>query len=252
MFPDGKWQSMEEQGRRLRTGTGIQILVATPGRLIDALERRYIVFNQCNYVVLDEADRMIDMGFEPQVKQILDSMHGPWKSTDEDEAAKQEAESKAAKGGVGIMYRTVIMFSATMPREVEDLANKYMRSPCVIKIGDSDSGKNKRIIQHVEVMTEGQKKGRLEKLLRQCQPPVIVFINAKKGVDVVAREIGKMGFRACILHGGKKQSEREDAIEAFKKGEYNIMCATDVAGRGLDIDGVQHVINYDMATSIDK
>ena len=127
-----------------------------------------------------------------------------------------------------------------------------MRSPCIIKIGDHETGKNKRIIQHIEVMSEGQKKGRLEKLLRQCQPPIIVFINAKKAVDVVAREIGKMGHSACILHGGKKQAEREEAIEAFKKGEYNIMCATDVAGRGLDIDNVQHVINYDMATSIDK
>ena len=237
---------IHEQAFKLREG--VDVVIATPGRLVDCLDHHYVVLNQCNYVVLDEADKMIDMGFEPQVVKVLDAMSGTWKSTDEAEALKQEELMRTGKAE----FRTTIMFSATMPAAVERLAKTYLRFPAIVSIGDRDSGKNKRIKQELHMMPEAKKKGELLKLLAVCEKPCIVFGGARKSCDVLARHVSSAGFPNVVLHGGKAQDQREQALETFKQGGVEILIATDVAGRGLDIPGVMHIINYDMPSDIDR
>ena len=242
--------SLEEQASVIRRG--VEVVVATPGRLIDLLEHQYLVFNQCNYVVLDEADRMIDMGFGPQVESVLKNMDeggNLLKATDEAEVVRQE---KLAEEGKAV-FRTTIMFSATMPPEVEDLAKKFMRFPAIVRIGDADTGKNRNITQHVYMVgSESAKRAKLEQLLAKSRPPIIVFANAKSNCDLIARQLTQGGHNVCVLHSGKSQAQREANLAGFKDGSYDILVATDVAGRGLDVDNVTHVINYDMATNIER
>lgn len=232
-------QSIEEQGFKIRQGC--EVVIATPGRLIDCLERRYAVLNQCNYVVLDEADRMIDMGFEPQVMGVLDAMPSSnLKPENEDE----ELDAKK-------IYRTTYMFSATMPPAVERLARKYLRNPVVVTIGTAGKATD-LITQHVMMVKESEKLPRLQRLLDELgDKTAIVFINTKKAVDTLAKNLDKNGYRVTTLHGGKSQEQREISLEGFRTKRYNVMVATDVAGRGIDIPDVAHVINYDMPGNIE-
>ncbi|AES74381.1 putative RNA helicase [Medicago truncatula] len=230
-------QSIEEQGFKIRQGC--EIVIATPGRLIDCLERRYAVLNQCNYVVLDEADRMIDMGFEPQVMGVLDAMPSSnLKPENEDE----ELDEKR-------IYRTTYMFSATMPPGVERLARKYLRNPVVVTIGTAGKATD-LISQHVIMMKESEKNYNLHRLLDQLNDKTaIVFVNTKKSADFLAKNLE--GYRVTTLHGGKSQDQREISLEGFRTKRYNVLVATDVAGRGIDIPDVAHVINYDMPGNIE-
>ncbi|KAK7252231.1 hypothetical protein RIF29_36042 [Crotalaria pallida] len=232
-------QSIEEQGFKIRQGC--EIVIATPGRLIDCLERRYCVLNQCNYVVLDEADRMIDMGFEPQVMGVLDAMPSSnLKPENEDE----ELDEKK-------IYRTTYMFSATMPPAVERLARKYLRNPVVVTIGTAGKATD-LISQHVIMMKESEKIHKLHRLLDELNDKTaIVFVNTKKNADMVAKNLDKDGYRVTTLHGGKSQEQREISLEGFRTKRYNVLVATDVAGRGIDIPDVAHVINYDMPGNIE-
>lgn len=236
-------QSIEDQAFKLREG--IDIIIGTPGRLMDCLENRYLVLNQCNYVVLDEADRMIDMGFEPQVISVLDSMGGLLKSQDEDEIERQVQERHR--------YRVTAMFSATMPVQVERLARTYLRQPVIVKIGDEESGKNKRIEQRVMFIHPAKKSSKLIEILREAKSDkVIVFVNLKKNCDGIARNIRSNGFRPTVLHGGKSQDQRQESLNGFREGKFNCLVATDVAGRGLDIPDVTHVVNYDVPVKIEN
>ncbi|WCJ44197.1 Pre-mRNA-splicing ATP-dependent RNA helicase prp28 [Euphorbia peplus] len=213
-------QSIEEQGFRIRQGC--EVVIATPGRLLDCLERRYAVLNQCNYVVLDEADRMIDMGFEPQVMGVLDAMPSSnLKPENEDE----ELDEKK-------IYRTTYMFSATMPPAVERLARKYLRNPVVVTIGTA--GKTTDLIsQHVMMVKESEKFYKLQRLIDELgDKTAIVFVNTKKNADMVAKNLDKAGYRVTTLHGGKSQEQREISLEGFRTKRYNVLVATDVAGRG--------------------
>lgn len=261
-------QSIEEQGFQLRNG--IEIVIGTPGRIIDCIESNFLVLNQCNYVILDEADRMIDMGFEPQVIAVLDNMGGLLKSEDEEQAELQlkqqsqqmdrnSGESNSNVGQVA-MFRVTAMFSATMPQEVEMIAKKYLRHPVIVRIGDEDSGKNKRIEQRVLMLAEGQKKGRLLEELRNAaistssasdnENKVIVFVNEKKQGDNLGKYLDNLSYKVGILHGGKSQDQREDTLDMFRHNKIQILVATDVAGRGLDIPDVNLVVNYDCPTKI--
>jgi len=190
-------QPIEDQGLALRKG--VEILVGTPGRLEDLIESRYLVLNQCNYIVLDEADRMVDMGFEPQVTAVLEAMGGLLKSEDEEEADRQVEQ---AKTGVAL-YRVTAMFSATMPPAVERIARSFLRHPATVKIGDDRSGKNKRITQHVVYCNEQQKKSQLVDILRRAKSDdkFIVFVNAKKNCDIMARHLEQAHISCGILHG---------------------------------------------------
>mmetsp|Transcript_30505 Transcript_30505/g.38234 ORF Transcript_30505/g.38234 Transcript_30505/m.38234 type:complete len:226 (+) Transcript_30505:1331-2008(+) len=146
------------------------------------------------------------------------------------------------------------MFSATFPPEVQKIAQKYLRHPTIVQIGDEDSGKNKRITQEVKFTSEGQKKSLLLDILRRQteEDKFIVFVNAKKGADVLARTLENNGFRCGILHGGKTQDQREASLEDFRSGYYKVLVATDVAARGLDIPDVSQIVNYDMPNKIEN
>lgn len=139
-----------------------------------------------------------------------------------------------------------------MPPAVERIAKKYLRNPAYVYIGDQSSTKE-NITQHVYLLKENKKKDKLMELLTNGPPPpIIVFCNGKKGCDVLARSLDKQGFPSATIHSGKDQATRELAIEGFKSGEYEILVATDIAGRGIDIQGVEHVINYDMPKDIES
>ncbi|KAI8139339.1 P-loop containing nucleoside triphosphate hydrolase protein [Fennellomyces sp. T-0311] len=232
--------AIEEQSFNLRNGA--EIIIATPGRLKDCLDRRILVLNQCTYVVMDEADRMIDMGFEADVNFILDALPVSNLKPEDEEASD-----------VTRKYRQTTMFSATMPPAVERLAKKYLRRPAVVTIGTAGQAVE-TVEQRVEMINdENKKKNRLLELLESgtYEPPIIIFVNQKKGVDVLAKALNKLGYHAVTLHGGKSQEQRESALSQLKNGSAEVLVATDVAGRGIDVKNVSLVINYDMAKNIE-
>ncbi|SBT36244.1 ATP-dependent RNA helicase DDX23, putative (DDX23) [Plasmodium ovale wallikeri] len=239
-------RNAESQAFELRRG--VEIVIGTPGRLQDCLEKAYTVLNQCNYVVIDEADRMMDMGFEDTVHFILDQIPTTnLKSEDDALALQEEMMTKAGHR----LYRLTQMFSATMPPSVERLSRKYLRAPAYISIGDPGAGK-RSIEQKLEFITEGKKKQKLQEILEVYEPPIIVFVNQKKVADIIAKSISKMKFKAVALHGGKAQEIREQTLNSFKNGDFDILVATDVAGRGIDVHGVKLVINFDLPKDIES
>lgn len=242
--------AIEEQAFNLRNGA--EIIIATPGRLRDCLDRRILVLNQCTYVVMDEADRMIDMGFEADVNFILDALPVSNVKPDSVEAENGDAMNTAMDER-GHKYRQTTMFSATMPTAVERLAKKYLRRPAVVTIGTAGQAVE-TVEQKVEMISgEEKKKIRLMELLNSGQyaPPIIVFVNQKKNVDLLARTVNKSGYHAVTLHGSKSQEQRELALAQLKEGNADILVATDVAGRGIDVKNVSLVVNFDMAKNIE-
>lgn len=180
-------KSVEDQAFAIMTG--VEVIIGTPGRIEDAIKSRYTVLNQCSYVVIDEADKMVEMDLEETLSNILDTIpKSNMKSTDESLAEIQE---KKAKSGQAI-YRITHMFSATMPSQVERIARKYLRNPSYISIGDPGAGK-KDIEQRVELIGEGEKKRRLKAILDKSEPPIIIFLNEKKAVEYLAGTLEKWG-----------------------------------------------------------
>jgi ATP-dependent RNA helicase DDX23/PRP28 len=239
--------SREEQGFKLRLGC--EVVIATPGRLIDVLENRYLVLSRCTYIVMDEADRMIDMGFEPDVQKILDHMPVTNQKPDTDIAEDLTALTENFR--TKDKYRQTVMFTATMPPAVERLARTYLRRPAIVHIG-SIGKPTERVEQVVYMCKENDKRNKLIEILNSgIDPPIIIFVNQKKGADVLAKGLEKMGYNATTLHGGKGQEQRELALSGLKEGGKDILVATDVAGRGIDVKDVSMVINYDMAKSIE-
>ncbi|KAH7648890.1 hypothetical protein FG379_001259 [Cryptosporidium bovis] len=220
-------RNIEQQAFTLRKG--IEIIIATPGRMKDCLEKAFTVLSQCFYIVLDEADRMIDLGFQETLNYILDQIP-PIKDK-----------------------RVTHMFSATMQKELEIIAKRYLNSPISVTIGDVGVGK-KSIQQILNFITENKKKSTLINTLNNKElavPPIMIFLNQKKMVDIICREITSHGFKAISLHGGKIQETRENNLNQFKNGVYDILVSTDVAGRGIDISNVNLVINYDLPKTIE-
>eukprot|EP00934_Nitzschia_sp_Nitz4_P006077 Nitzschia sp. Nitz4//scaffold557_size3174//184//2325//NITZ4_009278-RA/size3174-processed-gene-0.2-mRNA-1//1//CDS//3329554449//6067//frame0 len=248
-------QSIQHQAQELRQG--VHVVVGTPGRINDCIDMAYMVLNQCCYVVLDEADRMIDMGFAPQLESILDAMGGTLKSENEVEAYDQEEQDRMNLANCSVpKHRVTAMFSATMPPEVERMAKQYLRHPAIVSVGDQKTVKNARIVQRILFLASpSQKENALRNLISRPLSPrekVIVFVNEKKQADVVGRMIDRFGRSCVVLHGGKSQDQREENLERFRQGGI-VLVATDVAGRGLDIPNVSHVINYDLPSrSIDS
>jgi ATP-dependent RNA helicase DDX23/PRP28 len=235
-------QPIEEQGFKIRQGC--EVVIATPGRLLDCLERRYAVLNRCSYVVLDEADRMIDMGFEPQVVGVLDAM--PSSNLKQENILEEELDKQK-------VYRTTHMFSATMPAAVERLARKYLRNPVVVTVGSA--GKVTDLVtQNVMMVKHSEKMPRLQRILTDLgdDRTAIVFCNTKSSVDSCAKDLDRKGsFRVTTLHGGKSQEQREASLDGFRNGRFSVLVATDIAGRGIDVQNVAHVINYEMPNSIE-
>lgn len=243
-------QDIEQQGFKLRKGC--EIVIGTPGRIIDVLDKRYTVLQQCNFLVLDEADRMIDMGFEPQVVSVMEGMSADsLKPLDQAEALDLAAVSDSAKT-LGTQYRMTYMFSATMPPSVERLARTYLRNPAVVNIGSA--GKTSDLIkQLVRWTTRNQKIKELEQTLAQFNDTqAIVFVNTKKSVDFLCASIGRLGYSVQSLHGGKTQDLREDALRGFKNSEFDVLVATDVAGRGIDVKNIDLVVNYELPFTIEN
>jgi ATP-dependent RNA helicase RhlE len=210
----------ENQTTALRDG--VDVIVATPGRLIDHLEKQHVVFDELETLVLDEADRMLDMGFAPQINKIVDRIHP---------------------------YRQTLLFSATMPPEVEALARKYLRKPVVVQVGRRSQAAN--TVRHFVYPVPKQKKVELlAHLLNEMGTleSVLVFTRTKAGADRVVRHLEDAGFEAEALHADKSQVQREAALLAFKENRIRILVATDIAQRGLDISGISHVVNYDVPT----
>lgn len=249
-------ESIDAQIATLRASS-VHVVVGTPGRLADCVDNNYMVLNQCQYVVLDEADKMVDMGFEAALTAILDSIPGARvnelaavTTTNEDHPASGTRDSGgggSSGGGGGGGGRVMAMFSATMPPQVERIARTYLQRPLTIRIGDVVSMKNTRIKQTVRYLQESQKKDVAVSMLRRMgeQEKSIVFVNSKKQVDLLGKVLESHRVRVATLHGGKSQDQRNDALNAFRENAVRVLVATDVAGRGLDISDVTHVLNYE-------
>jgi ATP-dependent RNA helicase DDX23/PRP28 len=242
--------SLEEQSYNLRNGA--EIIIATPGRLVDCIERRVLVLGQCCYIIMDEADRMIDLGFEESVNKILDALPVGNEKPDTEEAEDPQAMTRHLGGKD--RYRQTMMYTATMPTAVEKIAKKYLRRPAIVTIGNIGEAVE-TVEQRVEfVAGEDKRKKRLNEILASGEfaPPIIVFVNIKRNCDAVARDIKHMGFSSVTLHGSKTQEQREAALASVRSGQTDVLVATDLAGRGIDVPDVSLVVNFNMATNIES
>ena len=200
---------------------GVDILIACPGRLNDLIGQGFIDLSDLDIFVLDEADRMLDMGFVHDVKKVIAKLPGE---------------------------RQNLMFSATMPTEIEQLAAGILRKPAFVKV-DPVSSTVDRIQQSLYHVEKGNKKFLLPWLIKNLQPPVVnalVFSRTKHGADKIAKDLTKQGIPAAAIHGNKSQTARVTALENFKAGKTKVLVATDIAARGIDISELSHVFNYDL------
>jgi len=210
-------QSLNAQAKRLERG--VDLLVATPGRLIDLLDRRAVRLDQTRFLVLDEADQMLDMGFIHALRQI--SRHLPAK-------------------------RQTMLFSATMPKLMEELSGEYLDNPQKVQVSPPGKAADK-IEQSVHFIAKSEKQALLIELLDTHRDELaLVFGRTKHGSEKLMKQLEKAGFAAASIHGNKSQGQRDRALQAFRDGTVRVLVATDVAARGLDIPAVRHVYNYDL------
>ena len=208
--------SMQVQRQMIRNKP--QIVIATPGRLIDHLEQRTITLNTVGVLVLDEADRMLDMGFAPQINRIL-------------EMVPKE--------------RQTLLFSATMPHTIVSIATKHMKLPLRIEVAPAGTTAE-RVQQEVFIIPKADKLRLLEHLLTEYKGSVLVFSRTKFGAKKIARSVNMIGHPAAEIHSNRSLAQRREALDGFKSGRYRVLIATDIAARGIDVTGIELVINYDM------
>ncbi|MCJ1363043.1 ATP-dependent RNA helicase dbp2 [Acarospora aff. strigata] len=201
---------------------GVEVCIATPGRLIDMLESGKTNLRRVTYLVLDEADRMLDMGFEPQIRKIIGQIRPD---------------------------RQTLMWSATWPKDVRQLASDYLHEFIQVNIGSMDLSANHRITQIVEIVSEFEKRERmskhLERIMEDKDNKILIFTGTKRVADDITRFLRQDGWPALSIHGDKQQNERDWVLNEFKTGKSPIMVATDVASRGIDVRNITHVLNYD-------
>jgi superfamily II DNA/RNA helicase len=218
--------SMDEQVKKL--DRGVDVLIATPGRLMDHFERGRILLSQVNILVIDEADRMLDMGFIPDVEKICKLLP---------------------------FTRQTLFYSATMPPEIQRLTDQFLHNPARIEVARPATTASNITQELVEVpANDWAKREALRRLIREVEPTLnnaIVFCNRKRDVDVVAKSLAKHGFDAAPIHGDLDQSLRMKTLEKFRGGELKILVASDVAARGLDVPSVSHVFNFDVPIHAD-
>ena len=212
--------SKQPQANQLKHG--VDICIATPGRLLDFLESGTTNMNRCSYLVLDEADRMLDMGFEPQIRKVVSQIRPD---------------------------RQTLMFSATWPKAVRTLAQDFQENPVFLNVGSMELSANHNIQQHVEIIDEYAKQARLfvllEHIMKQEENKTMIFVDTKRKADELTRGMRKDGWPALCIHGDKNQAERDWVMKEFKEGKTPVLLATDVAARGLDVHDIKFVINYD-------
>ena len=197
---------------------GVDLVVATPGRLIDLMEQRHVDFSALQVLVLDEADRMLDMGFLPAIRRIV-------------------AKTPAA--------RQTLLFSATMSKEIEGVAKAVLKNPVLVEIG-ARSTPAEAVTQYVvEVSPAGKVPALIHLLKDAALESVLVFSRTKHGADRIARKLESVGIKTGTLHSNRSQNQRLRALASFKAGEVRVLVATDIAARGIDVDGISHVINFD-------
>jgi ATP-dependent RNA helicase RhlE len=208
---------MGPQERALRGG--VEIIVATPGRLLDHLQRGYVDFSGLEILVLDEADRMLDMGFLPDVRRIVSRLP---------------------------RQRQTMLFSATMPPEIVRLARDFLREPKMVQVAAETVAAVG--VSHLAIDAPGfQKAGILKSLLDdETMKSVLVFTRTKHRANRVAQDLQRSGVSAGVIHGNKSQNQRVLALEGFRSGEHRVLVATDIAARGVDVEGVSHVVNFDV------
>ncbi|OQE28206.1 hypothetical protein PENFLA_c005G08293 [Penicillium flavigenum] len=201
---------------------GVEVCIATPGRLIDMLEAGRTNLRRVTYLVLDEADRMLDMGFEPQIRKIIGQIRPD---------------------------RQTCMWSATWPKDVRQLASDFLSDYIQVNVGSTDLSANHRITQIVEVVADFEKRDKmikhLEKIMEDRSNKCIIFTGTKRVADDITRFLRQDGWPALSIHGDKQQNERDWVLNEFKQGKSPIMVATDVASRGIDVRDITHVLNYD-------
>ncbi|KAJ2958421.1 hypothetical protein NQZ79_g5996 [Umbelopsis isabellina] len=212
---------MREQHHAL--ANGVHMVVATPGRLQDMLTKRKFNLDSCKYLCMDEADRMIDMGFEEDVRNIMSYFKS---------------------------QRQTLLFSATMPKKIQDFAMSALVQPLVVNVGRAGAA-NLDVIQEVEYVKQEAKIVYLLECLQKTPPPVLIFAENKNDVDDIHEYLLLKGVEAVAIHGSKTQEEREFAIRSFKTYKKDVLVATDVASKGLDFAEIQHVINFDMPKEIE-
>ncbi|QPG73966.1 ATP-dependent RNA helicase dbp2 [Brettanomyces nanus] len=207
---------------------GVEIVIATPGRLMDMLESGKTNLRRVTYLVLDEADRMLDMGFEPQIRKIVDQIRPD---------------------------RQTLMWSATWPKSVKGLARDYLKEYIQVNIGSLELSASHTIKQIIDVISEFEKRDKcckyLEKEMLTEDPKILVFASTKRTCDELTTYLREEGYPALSIHGDKEQRERDWVLEEFRSGRSPIMVATDVAARGIDVKGVSSVINFDMPGNVE-
>nr|XP_036229860.1 ATP-dependent RNA helicase vasa isoform X8 [Bactrocera oleae] len=218
--------SSKYQGENI--AKGCHILICTPGRLLDFVEKGFITFEETRYVVLDEADRMMDMGFKDNVNTLMN--HPTMRPMEE---------------------RQNLMFSATFPEEIQRLAGAYLSNYIFITIGVV-GGACSDVTQQIFEVKKFQKRAKLMELLSESSDGTIVFVETKRGADFLASLLSETEFPTTSIHGDRLQRQREMALADFKSGKMKVLIATSVAARGLDIKNVKHVINYDLPNSVDE
>ena len=204
---------IEPQIKKLRAG--IDIVVATPGRLIDLLDRNCCDLRSVTFAVVDEADRMADMGFLPDVKRILDE-------TRDD--------------------RQTVLFSATLDGAIDSLVKRYQKNPVIHEVEDEETGD---VVHHFWISERTERVALLSEICDRLGP-TIVFSRTKHGSDRIAKQLGNAGIKAAAIHGNRSQAQRERALEAFHRGDVQALVATDVAARGIHVDGVMGVVHFDL------
>jgi ATP-dependent RNA helicase RhlE len=208
-------QSLNRQVHIMARGT--DILVATPGRLIDLIERKAVHLNQTRQLVLDEADQMLDMGFIHALRKIAPLLGTP---------------------------RRTMLFSATMPKQMEELSRSYLTNPKKVQVAPPGKAADK-VSQSLHYVTQAEKPGKLRDIL-QPEALTLVFARTKHGAERLMKGLVRDGYKAASIHGNKSQGQRDRALAGFRAGEITVLVATDVAARGIDIPGVAFVINYDL------
>jgi ATP-dependent RNA helicase RhlE len=197
---------------------GAQVLIATPGRLCDFLQRGLVNLTAVQFLVLDEGDRMLDMGFLPAIHRIISTMPST---------------------------RQTLFFSATIEASVAHLINKHLKDPVRIAVG-SATKPGEQIDLHVYEVEQDRKLALLQLLLKEDEGSFLVFSRTKHGADRLSRRLSAAGIKSSMIHGDRSQNQRNQALRGFQDGQYRVLVATDVAARGIHVDGIAHVVNYDL------